>query len=236
MKKILTLITLTISVMCANAQSAKTNAGKVSVKFVVDMSTATGFSPTANTVDIAGSFNAWGSPAVKMTRIGTTSSYSIQFDTCTAGSVYKFKFRIDGQWAQDKSEFFGAPGDPTNRTFTVYNQSAKPVVYSAVFNDSTHNKVTGIHAVSNDVKSLETYPNPASHNLNFSYSVINSSDVSFKLYNILGAEVTSSQVVRQAPGFYKETMSVSNLENGLYFYVLTVNGVEQQSGKIQVVK
>jgi hypothetical protein len=239
MKKILTLaLGLSMVTLGAFSQSAKTSAtGTIKAIFYVDMSKATmdvapnaAFDPAIDKVDVAGTFNSWGGTTTLCSRVKTSSIYTFHLDTLTAGSVLKFKFRINGSWTN--SEFQNGGPD---RVFTVQAPSENKNVYNTAYDD-TNAVLTAVHSITNDVKSFVSYPNPAAHEVNFSYSVENAADVAIHLYNVMGAEVSATPVARQAPGFHFETLDVNKVENGLYFYVLTVNGTEHLSGKIQILK
>ena len=240
MKKILTLaLALSMVTLGAMAQSSKTNAaGTIKAIFYVDMSKATydvapnpAFNPATDKVDVAGTFNGWAASTTTLcTRVKTSSIYTFHLDTLTQGSVLKFKFRINGAWAN--SEFQNGGPD---RTFTVQAPSAYKNTYNCSYND-TNAVLTLVHAVSNDLKSFSSYPNPAANELTFSYSTENAADVAIHLYNVMGAEVSTTAVSHQAPGFHSEKLDVNKIENGLYFYVVSVNGIDHQSGKIQILK
>ncbi|MFH1161596.1 MAG: hypothetical protein V1733_11735, partial [bacterium] len=68
------------------------------------------FDPLVDFLDIAGSMNGWGG-SPHMTQVDTSFVYEISY-TLDAGSIYEYKFRINGDWAT--SEF---PGGGPNRMF-----------------------------------------------------------------------------------------------------------------------
>lgn len=228
MKKIFTLIALTI--FSAGAFAQNKTAGTSKVTFNVDMTPAIDggtFTPGTDFVDVAGTFNNWAGGTM-LTRVATSSIYTFHLDTLTDGAQLEFKFRVNGTWDDNTTEFpFGGPA----RKYTVKNKD----IYNGIYNDTTV-VITGIPTISNDIKSLSNYPNPAKDQLNFAYTVVNTSDVTIKLYDVLGAEVKSIVSEKQFPGVYKQTTDLSDIRNGLYFYVLNVNGKPSQSGKIQIVK
>lgn len=93
-------------------------AGAVPVTFQVRMAqqTALGaFDPSTDLVDLAGSFNGWGSPVEPLADGDGDTIWEITRDGFTAGQTIEFKFRINGQW--DGSEEF--PGGGPNRSYTV---------------------------------------------------------------------------------------------------------------------
>ncbi|MFH1937732.1 MAG: T9SS type A sorting domain-containing protein [Bacteroidota bacterium] len=94
------------------------------VLFQCDMTYQVGlgtFKPDLDFLDLAGSMNGWGGSGA-MTRIDTSFVYEIGY-TLDAGTIYEYKYRINGDW--NTSEF---PGGGPNRMFlapdhpmTVYN-------------------------------------------------------------------------------------------------------------------
>ncbi len=76
----------------------------------------------------------------------------------------------------------------------------------------------------------EAYPSPASSLVNFKYSV-GSRDAKIMLYNVLGAEVAEHTL----PGLQGVVVvPVSELENGVYFYALVVDGKVETTRKLVV--
>ena len=93
------------------------HAQTTSVQFLVNMNhqvTLGNFNPGTQTVDIAGSFNNWGSPAWVLADTDGDGIYT-GTATLTIGTTIQFKTRINGLW-NGTEEFSG--GGP-NRTYTV---------------------------------------------------------------------------------------------------------------------
>lgn len=91
--------------------------GYVPVNLSVDMSSAKlngKFNPAINFVDVAGSFNGWGGND-QLIGDDTKTIYSASV-LAPSGAEMQYKFRIDGSWADDKSEF---PGGGPNRVYVV---------------------------------------------------------------------------------------------------------------------
>ncbi len=72
------------------------------------------FDPIADTVDIAASFNNWGSPIDSLIDNNNDLIYTKTYQL-PVGAEIDYKFRIDGSWAVDKHEFPGGP----NRQYTI---------------------------------------------------------------------------------------------------------------------
>lgn len=71
-------------------------------------------------VDIAGSFNSWGGTLTMLDDTDMDSIYTVKVNGFTPGNTIEYKFRINGSWADDSSEF---PGGGSNRVYTVKKDS-----------------------------------------------------------------------------------------------------------------
>jgi hypothetical protein len=66
----------------------------------------------------------------------------------------------------------------------------------------------------------QNYPNPFNPSTVISYSIPNESNVSLKIYNLLGQEVKTLVDESKAPGTYKVNFNAGDLSSGIYFYSL----------------
>lgn len=74
------------------------------------------FDPAQDFVDVAGSFNGWGTdPLTTLADADGDTVFAVTLDGFVAGEEIEFKFRINGQW--DGSEEF--PGGGPNRQYIV---------------------------------------------------------------------------------------------------------------------
>ncbi|MCB1182176.1 DUF3459 domain-containing protein [bacterium] len=74
------------------------------------------FTPGVDAVDVAGSFNGWGtSPLTALAGPDAETAYAVTVGGFTAGETIEFKFRLNGLW--DGTEEF--PGVGNNRVLTV---------------------------------------------------------------------------------------------------------------------
>ncbi|MBN1884784.1 MAG: T9SS type A sorting domain-containing protein [Candidatus Krumholzibacteriota bacterium] len=74
------------------------------------------FDPESDFVDVAGSFNGWGTdPLTPLHDADGDTVYAVTLDGFSPDEQIEFKFRIDGQW--DGTEEF--PGVGNNRSYTV---------------------------------------------------------------------------------------------------------------------
>ncbi|MFA5403643.1 MAG: putative Ig domain-containing protein [Ignavibacteria bacterium] len=76
-----------------------------------------------------------------------------------------------------------------------------------------------------EYKLFQNYPNPFNPSTVISYSVLNNSFISIKLYDVLGKEITTLVNSYQKRGFYDINLNMNNLSlaTGLYFYTITAN-------------
>ena len=121
-------------------------------------------------------------------------------------------------------------GDYNN--IKVHNNVARPV-WTRMSNDSlsvwtaqvTTNNLGISHEESPSPRVLEqNYPNPVYNYTNFAYKIHNSSDVTLKIYDLLGKEVATVFANRfHMPGQYIEHVSADRLKlpAGIYLYVLS---------------
>lgn len=65
----------------------------------------------------------------------------------------------------------------------------------------------------------EVYPNPASNNFSFQYT-IDSETADVFVYNILGDKVATAKLIHNGQRF---EMNVQNLENGMYFFTILID-------------
>jgi hypothetical protein len=95
-----------------------------------------------------------------------------------------------------------------------------------------HRSGEGIHEVS-AVRFGQAYPNPASSVVNFDYNINASDRASVSVYNLLGQEVKSQQVNGMQGHL---SVSVADLNEGIYFCKLFVNGSAVSTEKFVVKK
>ncbi len=81
----------------------------------------------------------------------------------------------------------------------------------------------------------QNYPNPFNPTTNIKYSVPIGSNVSLKIYNALGKEVMTVVNAHQDAGNYVESVDMSSLSTGVYFYTLTA-GDFKDTKKMMLVK
>ncbi|MBK7141977.1 MAG: DUF4397 domain-containing protein [bacterium] len=81
----------------------------------------------------------------------------------------------------------------------------------------------------------QNYPNPFNPTTTISFSLPTPSDVSLKVYNVIGQEVASLVEGPMGAGAHTVQFDATNLSSGIYFYRLTAGGVTQ-SKKMSLLK
>ena len=108
------------------------------------------------------------------------------------------------------------------------NDYAHRITINVIFNKSD----VGVHETA-AVRFGHAYPNPASSMVSFDYNLNAGDKASVVVYNLLGQEVMK-QSVNALQGRF--TISVANLNDGIYFCNLFVNGCAVKTEKFVVKK
>ena len=82
----------------------------------------------------------------------------------------------------------------------------------------------------------QNYPNPFNPSTNISYTIARPSEVSIRIYNSIGALVSSINEGSKAPGNYTTTFNASSLATGMYIYTLSVDNQVVSSKKMLLIK
>lgn len=149
-------------------------------------------------------------------------------DTLQAGGViYKFGAQypdagtVSGSGPLDNSKASGQNFDfqllPTDTMVVLYE------VWPTVGTPVSVEKLSG--QVPNEYTLEQNYPNPFNPSTTIRYSLPASSDVSLKIFNVLGMEVANLVNQKQTAGQYEATFDASNFASGIYFYTLETSGV-----------
>ncbi|MCX7986491.1 MAG: T9SS type A sorting domain-containing protein [Bacteroidales bacterium] len=124
-RKLLFVISVALMGIFATMQAQTASVTfKVNMKYAIE---AGKFNPSSDFVDVAGSFNNW-SGSDHLTDNGD-STFSITLSDLTAGTIYEYKFRINGSWDADKHDF---PNGGPNRKITAIDG----ITAYSVFNDT----------------------------------------------------------------------------------------------------
>jgi hypothetical protein len=82
-----------------------------------------------------------------------------------------------------------------------------------------------------DATSFLVYPNPATNLVKFSYQVNTTKDSWFTIYNLLGNVVKTVRLEKTSGSL---DIPVSDLEAGIYFYTVSVNGKSIETSKLVI--
>jgi len=74
---------------------------------------------------------------------------------------------------------------------------------------------------------LKNYPNPFNGTSTISYNLNKATDVSLKVYNILGKEVSTLAEGTQSKGTHKITVNSDDLSSGVYFYIFEIENYSE---------
>jgi glycosidase len=96
---------------------------QVNMSYLIDQGR---FDPATDFVDVAGSFNGWGSdPLIPLADQNADSIYEVTLNGFVVGQEIQYKFRINGLW--DGTEEF--PGGGANRVYTVQDSNNAILVW-----------------------------------------------------------------------------------------------------------
>lgn len=151
------------------------------------------FDPEQDFVDVAGTFNNWGSTLTRLEDSDGDSVYTVVVDGFSVGSTIEYKFRLNGRW--DGTEEF--PGTGNNRVFTAADTQNSITKW---YNDET--PPTGPPAAS-------FLANPRTYNTGqiVRFSNQSSGDITDFIWNVEGAipsrsDATEPAVIYQQPGSF----------------------------------
>ncbi len=73
----------------------------------------------------------------------------------------------------------------------------------------------------------QNYPNPFNPSTQIEYALAKPGQVTLKIYDVLGREVSTLVNENQIPGTYRATFNATGLATGIYFYRLNVSGYSE---------
>ena len=82
----------------------------------------------------------------------------------------------------------------------------------------------------------QNYPNPFNSKSKIKYQISKSANVSIKVFDIRGREVSTIINTKLEPGEYETTLEMNSLSSGVYFYSLFANGKKVDTKKILFIK
>lgn len=258
MKKIyFTLISLLTVYTVTTAQTTITLRVDMTTAFLGEIANGTcaitQFDPTTDVVQVmGGDFNNWSAPetvncgdpftpdaTVDFAPIATGSMiYEKVYTLATVSADCQFKYRINHSWDNDELR----QNNPDGNRHLLNLISGLTYIVESVFDDSA-NVVTIVSSV-NDIKStfnINMAPNPVSNSAKFTFTTTKNYNVSLKIYDVLGKEVKTIVAEKLNAGNYAYVWNAENnegaqLNNGCYFYSLSLDGAKVKTDKIYIVK
>ena len=125
------------------------------------------------------------------------------------------------------AEIVGRGSDPLNSIAIAKQYAVNTIAYyNTNFANSIITGVRDLPQIVNKFNLFQNYPNPFNPSTIIKYSIGQSSQVSIKVYNILGREVAVLMNEQKNPGEYELTFNSAkyNLASGVYFYKLSGGG------------
>lgn len=130
-------------------------------------------------------------------------------------AMYSNQAHIMGEAVMESKLSYG--GKKWQRQYNLYGDPATNLW------PTEHSEITEIAKSkgSNQFELKQNYPNPFNPSTIISFTILHSSFVTLKIYDILGKEVTTLVNEEKPAGTYKETWNAANLPSGVYFYQLS---------------
>ncbi len=105
------------------------------------------------------------------------------------------------------------------QTLINYSDAIIQLIYNG--NSKLPHNIVGLNTIPNVYSLSQNYPNPFNPTTNIEYSIPKGSDVTLKIYDILGKEVATLVNKQQDAGTYIVTWNASSNASGVYFYRIT---------------
>jgi len=114
-----------------------------------------------------------------------------------------------------------------NVTNGKYSYRLKQVDYDGTYkySDAVEVSVNVLHKFALD----QNFPNPFNPSTTIKFTLSVDSKVNMKVYNVLGQEITTLINSNYVAGPHEVKFNASNLNSGVYFYKLIVNGIDGSS-------
>ena len=104
-----------------------------------------------------------------------------------------------------------------------------PLVYIPIIRQVVISGINGYSIFAKHFSLFQNYPNPFNPGTRIEFNLSKSSDVTLKIFNILGEEVETLLSAFLHSGFYSQQWDASMMPSGIYYYQL-------QAGEYQEVK
>lgn len=94
--------------------------------------------------------------------------------------------------------------------------------------------ITAVSETNKGLDNFSIHPNPVRSTTTVSYSLPGKSDITFKMFGLLGNDIKTLPQGTLEAGQHKMTVDCSDLPDGIYFYALEANGSKVKSGQLIV--
>ncbi|MFA5405312.1 MAG: SBBP repeat-containing protein, partial [Ignavibacteria bacterium] len=103
---------------------------------------------------------------------------------------------------------------------TSFNYNTKNDIVLIKYSQSPSINIGNNSTLINKFELFQNYPNPFNPKTSIEYTLPRESNVTLKVFNILGKEIMTLVDSKQTTGIYKVIFNGSNLSSGIYFYRL----------------
>jgi hypothetical protein len=114
---------------------------------------------------------------------------------------------------------------------TVFLANGEEGLFAYTYSGVTTQVTDAFSQIPNEFELRQNYPNPFNPSTTIEFSLPQSSFVSLKIYNLLGAEVATLLEARKPAGQHNVSFDASTLASGLYYYTLTAGDPSTGSGQ-----
>jgi hypothetical protein len=171
------------------------------------------------TADTVGVNANWFSPTYISVDGTTPPAYSAD-DYTDGGVLYSFEY-FDDTTGTFYSHWFGNSANQISETGDIDPFQSAWVSLKIQQNNTMNADITELE---NGSKLFQNYPNPISDFTTIKYELRNASDVSFEVADVTGKKVISLYEGKKAEGIHNIELNTNNLNAGVYFYSVIVNG------------
>ena len=147
---------------------------------------------------------------------------------------------IDSSYSQySYSEPNAAFDKINNKFYLLYNQSDKLNSTNRIYFRSKLNTTSIENSddiIAQGYQLYQNYPNPFNNSTKISYSISKPANVKLSVFNLKGELVRQLVNARQSKGQHSVIFNADDLNSGIYFYRLEVNGIEAENRKMLYLK
>jgi len=168
-------------------------------------------------------------PAAQMVYNHVARTISPSFDgepnsfpaTVNSGEVHtlNFSYTLPAEWDENEIHIVGLLIDPQGRV----DNASKASINEAVTNGFVDVGTSSINQMlTQPDEMIKIFPNPANNQINIQYNLKEKSNISIKLKDISGKEISSNYFVENL-GLYESNVSLQNLNSGIYYFEFIIN-------------